>query len=109
MHKKRILIVNPPVFTPKPWNSADCSPMGPYVLASGLRRREVDCALFDFLTERRDLDGWTDVRVESVAKVGNYEHEHLLKRIYYIGVNERRYIEYLHAYNPEEYPLQHNV
>jgi len=101
MSTRKVLVVNPPVFTPKPWNSADCSPMGPYVMASGLRHKEMDCALFDFLMERRELDGWTDVRVESVAKVGNYEHERLLKRIYYIGVNERRYIEYLEAYDPD--------
>jgi hypothetical protein len=98
---KKILVVNPPIFTPKPWNNAECSPMGPYVLASGLKRQDIDCALFDFLTERRELDGWTDVRVESVAKVGNYEREHLLKRIYYMGVNERHYTEYLEAYDPD--------
>lgn len=99
---KKILIVNPPVFTPKPWNNVENGSMGPYVLASVLKREGHDVRVFDFVSERRALDGWEDVRVERVAKVGNYEEEHLSKRIYYMGVNERRYIDYLKAYKPEE-------
>lgn len=100
--RKKILIVNPPVFTPKPWNNVENGSMGPYVLASYLRAQGKEVALFDFLTERRGLDGWEDVRVERVAKVGNYEEEHLSKRIYYMGVNERHYIDYLKAYMPDD-------
>ncbi|MDD5422982.1 MAG: radical SAM protein [Candidatus Omnitrophica bacterium] len=101
MHKK-ILIVNPPVFTPKPWNNVENGSMGSYVLASYLRASGEDVALFDFLTERRGLDGWEDVRVERVAKVGNYEEEHLQKCIYYVGASEGHYVDYLKAYKPDE-------
>ena len=99
---KKILIVNPPVFTPKPWNNVENGSMAPYVLESFLKANGEEVALFDFLTERRELDGWEDVRVERVAKVGNYDEEHLSKRVYYAGVNERHYIDYLKAYKPDE-------
>jgi len=100
--RKKILIINPPVFTPKPWNNVENGSMGPYVLTSFLKTKDEEVALFDFLTERRGLDGWEDVRVERVAKVGNYEEEHLSKRIYYAGVSERYYVDYLKAYKPDE-------
>ena len=99
--RKKILIVNPPVFTPKPWNNVENGSMGPYVLASSLKAKGEEVALFDFFTERRGLDGWEDVRVERVAKVGNFKSEHLSKRVYYIGLNERHYIEYLESYKPD--------
>jgi len=100
--RKKILIVNPPVFTPKPWNSVENGSMGPYVLASYLRANGEEVALFDFLTGRRGLDGWEDVKVERVARAGNYLEEHLQKRIYYAGASERHYIDYLKAYKPDE-------
>jgi radical SAM superfamily enzyme YgiQ (UPF0313 family) len=75
--------------------------MGPYAFASELKSQGLDVAMFDFITERRGLDGWTNVRVERVAKVGNFEAERLSKRVYYIGANERHYIKYLKAYKPD--------
>ncbi|MDP2942203.1 MAG: B12-binding domain-containing radical SAM protein, partial [Candidatus Omnitrophota bacterium] len=96
----KVLIVNPPVYTPKPWNGLDTSLMGPYVLASQLKPENMEIKVFDFVSERRGLDGWEDVRVERVAKVGNYKKECLQKRIYYMGSSERHYIDYVKAYRP---------
>ena len=44
--RKKILIVNPPVFTPKPWNNVENGSMGPYVLASFLKASGEEVALF---------------------------------------------------------------
>ena len=97
---KKAVVVNPPVFTPKPFSSVECGSMGVYTYASALRNEGANIDVFDFVSERRELDGWEDVRVERVATVGNYESERLRKRIYYVGVNERRYIDYLKACKP---------
>lgn len=108
MQTKRILVVNPPAFTPKPYIEREAVFMGPYVLASNLCQNGYDCRVFDFITEKSYLDGWENNRIERTAKCGNYKNEFISKHVYYLGKNEKFYIDYLKAYKPNEVYISSN-
>jgi len=99
--RKKILVVNPPVLSPMPLAAME-GLMGPYVLASRLRAEGRNADIFDFIQEPRQLDGFRDIRVEGVKKCGNFEEERFSKRIYYQGLSEEKYINFLKAYKPHE-------
>jgi len=76
--------------------------MAPYVTASYLKRAGEDCQIYDFVNDELTFNGWTDIRIEDVGRCGNFENEHISKRIYYIGRHEKFYIQYLSVYKPTE-------
>ena len=100
--QKKILIVNPPVFTPKPYYESDLISMAPYVLASHLKHQGRECHVFDFIEDRSRLCGHQNDRTHRVAQCGNFKDELISKPIRYVGRHEKFYIEYLKGYNPTE-------
>ena len=99
--REKILVVNHPVLSPRPLPAME-GLMGPYVLASYLRHKGMEVDVFDFIQEPRALDGFEDVRVTGVKECGNFEREHLSKRIYENGLPGEKYTNFLRAYKPNE-------
>ena len=99
--RKKILIVSPPLFSPKPLPNISGF-MAAYVITSYLRSKGKEAEVYDFIQGGRRLDGFEDERIEGMQKCGNFECEHLSKRIYYVGNEEQKYINYLRAYRPNE-------
>lgn len=97
--REKILIVSPPIFSPKPLHNA-AGHMGVYVLATHLKKLGKEVQIYDFLSEKMELDGFTDDRIEGIQKCGNFENEQLSKRIYYIGSSEAKFTNFLRAYKP---------
>ena len=99
---KKILIINPPAFSPKPYIEEEYIFMAPYVLASNLRCQHIDCQIYNFIEEKTELCGYENDRIERIAKCGNFTNELISKPVRYIGKHEKFYIEYLKAYKPNE-------
>lgn len=97
--REKILIISPPLLSPKPLPNMT-GHMGVYALASYLRRTGKNIEVYDFLSEKRKFDGYTDERIEGIQECGNFENEQLSKRIYYIGSPEDNFRNFLHAYKP---------
>lgn len=100
---KRILIVNPPALTPKPFAPSAELNAGVYVLASYLQQKNYDVDVFDFsIIASRMFDGWENVIVHRIAKCGNFQSERCSKRIYYFGRQEEEFKTFVNLFKPEE-------
>lgn len=101
--KSRILVVNPPSYAVRPIVEQEYIYMAPYVLASDLKAKGVECQVFDFIAEKLELNGWGDnLRIDRVEKCGNFDNEFISKHVYFVGKRERNYVDYLKAYKPNE-------
>ena len=102
MPNKKILVVNPPILSPKPFDRARFTALAPYLIVSHLRKTE-DCQIYDFVLDKPTLDCTGDgIRIVDTYPCGNFENESISKHIYRLGTSEKEYIEFLTKYDPTE-------
>ena len=101
-NKKRILIVNPPLFVPKPHPSSLMT-RDPYILASNLKNRGKEVRVFDFVDDWPGLcDAYGIVsRGFRNAQCGNFHNEGIMKQVWHLGRREEQYHDILKQYHPD--------